>query len=115
MSAFFDSRSEVNAINPAFLKKLGLVVLFINIGVQKINSTIFETYEMVVATFLAIDQVKKVKFFEKTFLIANISSNVVLGYFFLFLVMQISVFQEENLDRNFIPLRKLFPLPNKWS
>lgn len=38
---------------------------------------------MVIAAFLIIDQVKKVKFFEKSFLIANISLDVVFKIFFL--------------------------------
>ena len=38
---------------------------------------------MIVAVFLVTDQVDRVKFFEKTFLIINISLDVVFGMFFL--------------------------------
>ena len=55
MSALFDSGSEVNAIYPAFAKRLGLVVQTTNIGAQKIDGTTFETYKMVVAIFSVID------------------------------------------------------------
>ena len=38
---------------------------------------------MVVAAFLVIDKTNQVIFFEKTFLVANISPEVVLGILFL--------------------------------
>ena len=47
MLAFLDLSSKVNTIYPAFEKKLGLVVQTINVGAQKIDSTILETYEIV--------------------------------------------------------------------
>ena len=53
-----------------------------NVGAQKIDRTILETYGMVVAFFSVIDQANKVKFFEKTFLLTNVRSIVVLGMFF---------------------------------
>ena len=78
-----DLGNEVNAIYPAFAKKLGFVVEFTNVGTQIIDGTIFKTYEMVVAAFSVIDQSSKVKFFKKTFLVANVNPNVVLGMLFL--------------------------------
>ena len=82
--AFFDSGSEVNTMYLIFTKRLGLVVQSINVAAQKIDSTTFETYEMVVAAFSMIDQANKVRF-KETFLVANISSDVVLGMPFLIL------------------------------
>ena len=83
VSALLDSGSEVNAMYPAFAKRLGLVVRATNVGAQKIDSTTFEIYGMVVATFSVIDQADRVRFFEKTFLVANVSPHVVLGMPFL--------------------------------
>ena len=83
LSALLDSGSEINAIHPAFVEKLGLMVQNINIGAQKIDGTIFETYGMVVAVFSVIDQADKVRFFEVTFLVANVSPDVVFGMLFL--------------------------------
>ena len=40
-------------------------------------------YEMVIAAFLITDKAKQVKFFEKTFLVINISPEIVLGMLFL--------------------------------
>lgn len=43
------------------------------------------TYGMIVAVFLMTNKVNKIRFFEKTFLIANFSLKVVFKIFFLIL------------------------------
>ena len=53
--ALFNSGSEVNAIYPTFAKKLGLVMRSTNVGAQKIDGTILETYKIVVAVFSVTD------------------------------------------------------------
>ena len=83
--ALLDLSSKVNAMHPAFAKKLGLVIQITNVGAQKINGTTFETYGVVVVVFSVTDQANKVKFFEKTFLIANISPDVIFEMPFLIL------------------------------
>ena len=62
---------------------MGHAIQFTNIGTQKIDGTIFETYGIVVAVFSMINQINGVKFFEKTFLIVNISSDVIFEMLFL--------------------------------
>ena len=83
ISAFFNLNSEINAIYLTFIKKLGFVIQSININIQKIDSIIFETYKMVIAVFLVINWADKIKFFEKTFLIANFSLNMIFKILFL--------------------------------
>ena len=61
------------------------MVRFTNVGAQKIDGTTLETYEMVVAVFSVTDQANKVRLFEKTFLVANVSPDVVLRMPFLIL------------------------------
>ena len=78
MSTLLDLRSEVNAVHPAFAKELSLPIRPTDVGAQKIDGIRLETYEMVVAAFLMEDKANRVKFFEKTFLVANISPEVVL-------------------------------------
>ena len=56
-----------------------------DIEAQKINGTILDTLKMVVAAFTVMNKTNKVKFFEKTFLIANVSPKVVFGILFLIL------------------------------
>ena len=85
MLALLDSSSEVNVIHPTFVEKLGFMVQTTNIGTQKINSTILETYKMVIAAFLMTDQADRVKFFEEIFLMANVSPDIVLGIPFFIL------------------------------
>ena len=79
----FDSGSKVNAVYPAFAKELGLPIRPTDVGVQKIDGTTLETYEIVVAAFSVEDKANRVRFFEETFLMANISPEVVLGMSFL--------------------------------
>ena len=83
VQALINSRSEVNAIYPTFAKQLGLPIGPTNIRAQKINSTILDTHGIVVAAFSVVDKANRVKLFEETFLIANVSPEVVLGILFL--------------------------------
>ena len=53
-----------------------------NIGAQKINGTTFETYWMMVAAFSVADQADRVRFFEETFLVANVSPDMVFRMLF---------------------------------
>ena len=76
--AFFDLGSEVNAVYPAFAKELSLPIRSIDIRAQKIDGTALETYEMIVAAFLVENKANRVRFFEETFLVANVSPEVVL-------------------------------------
>ena len=77
--ALLDSGSEVNAIHPAFAKELGLPIRPTDVEAQKMDGTMLEIYGMVIATFSVEDKVNRVRFFEKTFLVANVSLEVVLG------------------------------------
>ena len=64
-------------MHPTFIEKLGLTVQSTNISIKKIDSTIFKIYRMVVMIFSVIEQANKIKFFKETFLVVNISLNVV--------------------------------------
>ena len=78
-----DSRSEVNAIHPTFAKQLGLPIRPTDVGAQKIDGTMLDICGMVVAAFSVKDKANQVRFFEETFLVANVSPEVVLGMSFL--------------------------------
>ena len=81
--ALLDSGSEVNAIHPTFAQELGLPIRTTDIGAQKIDGTMLDTFGMMVVAFLVTDKANRVKFFKKTFLVANVSPEVVLGMPFL--------------------------------
>ena len=85
MQALIDSRSEINAIHLFFNKKLGLPIRLIDIGAQKMDGTTLDTHEMVVAAISVVDKANQVRFFEETFLVANVSPKVVFEIFFLIL------------------------------
>ena len=83
MSALLDSGSEVNAIHPTLARELGLPIRPTDVGAQKIDGTLLDTFGMVVAAFSVEDKANRVRFFEETFLVANVSPKVVLGMLFL--------------------------------
>ena len=83
VSALLDLGSKVNAVHPAFAKELGLPIRLTDVGAQKIASIILDTFGIVVVAFLVANKANRVKFFEETFLVANVSPEVVFGMFFL--------------------------------
>lgn len=93
-----DSKSEVNVMTLAYVAKLGLVTQKINVRAQKIDGSPLEIYGMVSAMFSLQDSLEKVRFFEKTFLLTDISIKMILGMPFLPL---------SNADVEFIESDKL--------
>ena len=83
VKALIDSGSEVNAVYLSFVKQLGLSIRPTDVGAQKIDGTMLDTHGMVVAAFSMVDEANRVRFFEETFLVANVSPEVVLGMPFL--------------------------------
>ena len=79
ISGLFNSSCEVNAIHLIFARELGLFIMPIDVRDKKIDGTTLDIFGMVVAAFWAIDKVNRVKFYEETFLVTNISLKVVLG------------------------------------
>ena len=80
-----NSKSEVNAIHLTFVKQLGLFIRPTDVRVQKIDSTMLDIHGMVVAAFSVENKANRVKFFEETFLIANVSPEVFFEMSFLIL------------------------------
>ena len=91
MFALFDLGNDVNIINPIFAQKLGLSIRPTNIKVQKIDGNTLNTYRMVVAAFSMTDKANRMKFFEKIFLMTDISLEVVFG-------MLILTLNDANID-----------------
>ena len=83
LRALFDLGSEVNTIHPTFAWELGLPIKPTDVGAQKIDGTILDTFGIVVTAFLVTDKVNQVRCFEKTFLVANVSPKIVFGMLFL--------------------------------
>ncbi len=70
-------------MSQAFVFQLGLKIRKINVRTQKIDSIIPETYGMVVSSFSILDKDDKERFFEESFLLADVKPNIVLGMPFL--------------------------------
>ncbi len=70
-------------MNQTFASQLGLKIQKTNVGAQKIDGTILETYRIVVSTFSVLDKDGRERFFEKCFLFADIKPDIVFGILFL--------------------------------
>ncbi len=78
IKALLDSESEVNIISQVFASLLGLKIQKTNIGAQKINNTILEAYKIVVFKFFVLEKDGRERFFEESFLLANVKLHIVL-------------------------------------
>ena len=85
-------------MTPAYAAKLGLTTQKTSIGAKKIDGSPLKTYDILSAKFLLLNSLKKVQFFGKTFLLADISRKIVLKILFLSL---------NNVDVKFTELEKL--------
>ncbi len=85
-------------MTPAYATKLGLTTQKTSVKAQKIHGLPLETYGMASARFSIQDSLGRVWFFEETFLLADISMEVVLEIPFLFL---------SNANIKFVELGKL--------
>ncbi len=78
-----DSESGVNIMSQAFAQQPGLKIRKTNVRAQKIAGTTLETYEMVVSTFSVSDKDRRERFFEESFILADVMLDIVLGMPFL--------------------------------
>ena len=81
--ALIDLGSKVNAIHPAYTTKLGLHARKIDVGIQNIDGSHLNTFRIVIIDCSVKNKLKRVGFFQKTFLLANIGLKIVLGMLFL--------------------------------
>ena len=70
-------------MSQAFAFQLGLKIWETNIRAQKIDSITLKTYKIVVSNFSMSDKDEKERFFEESFLLADVNLNVIFGIFFL--------------------------------
>ena len=63
IGALFDSGSKVNAMSPAYAKRLGLKTRKTNVRAQKIDGSALETFGMVIADFQVEDKGGRPRFF----------------------------------------------------
>ena len=109
VQALLNSGSEVNAMNLAYALRLGLRVHRTDIGAQKIDRSTLETFGMVLASFQVEDKLGRLRFFQETFLLADISTGVVLGMPFLTLSNANIQFVEKKLTWRTYTTAKTLP------
>ena len=80
--SLLDCESEVNAIALAYAAHLGLTMRATDGSVQKIDRFLPTTYGIIIVTFQIVNKLYRFWVFQKTFLLANISMDVILGIFF---------------------------------
>ncbi len=66
-----------------FTSELGLIIWKTNVKAQKINGTTLKTYKMIVSTFFVLDKDGKKRFFEESFLLADVKLDIVRKMSFL--------------------------------
>ena len=81
--ALIDSGSEVNAIHLVYATKLGLHAMKIDVVAKKIDGSHLDSFGIVIANCLVKNKFEMAQFFQKTFLLANISLVLILGMLFL--------------------------------
>ena len=65
VSSLLDSGSEASAIYPTFAWELGLSIRTMDVGAQKIDGIMLDTFGMVVIAFSVADKANRVRFFDK--------------------------------------------------
>ncbi len=85
-------------MSQAFAQQLGLKICKTNVGAQKIDGTTLETYEMVVSTFSMLNKDGMERFFEESFLLADIRPDIVFGMLFLTMSNADVDFQSRDLQ-----------------
>ena len=85
VQALIDFGNKVNAMTPEYTLKLTLKVCRTDVRAQKINGSTFETFEMVLASFQVEDKLERARFFQKMFLLGDLSVEVILRMPFLIL------------------------------
>ena len=83
VQVLIDSGSEVNAMLPAYASKLGFNFHHTDVEAQKIDDSTFETFGIVQASFQIEDKLGRIRFFQEMFLLADISTEVVVSMSFL--------------------------------
>ena len=96
-------------MTPAYTSKLGLKVYHTKVGAQKIDGSTLKIFEMVLANFQVEDKLGRARFFQETFLLADISMEVVLGMFFLIFSNTNVQFVEKELTWRSYTITKTLP------
>lgn len=74
--------NEISTMIPAYILKLGFQIRHIDVKTPTMKSSICKTFRIVLTSFQIEDKLEKIKFFQKVFLLINLSIEIVLKMFF---------------------------------
>ena len=97
VQALIDLGNNINILTLVYVLKLGLRVYRTIFRAQKIDDSTFKIIRMVLASFQIEDKLERAQFFQETFLLANINTQVVLSMPFLNLSNTNILFMEKKL------------------
>ena len=97
IQTLIDSGTEINAMTPAYAKRLGLRTRRTDFGAHKIDGSSLDTFGMIIVGFQVIHKLGRARLFQETFLLANTTMEVVLGMHFLTLSNADIQFVEKEL------------------
>ena len=83
IQALINLSSKVNTISLAYFKQLGFQVQKTDIRAQKIDSSLLQTFAIVIAGIQVKDKLSKTPFLQESFLLTETNIKMVLGMFFL--------------------------------
>ena len=69
-------------MKPNYMMKLSLQICETKVNTQKTDGLKLDTFDMIIASFSLEDKERKSRFFEETFLLADISIYISLNIFF---------------------------------
>lgn len=95
--ALLVSKSEINVINQACALQLSLKIRKTNIRAQKIDGVFLESYDIVVSAFSMSNKDDRERFFDKSFLLADVKPDPILEISFLTISNADIDFQAGNL------------------
>lgn len=78
-----DPGSDINARSQAFAYQLDLKIWKTNVKAQKIDGTTLETHGIVFSIFSVLDKDSRKRFFEESFLLADVKPDIIFGMPFL--------------------------------
>ncbi len=96
-------------MSQAFAQQLSLKICKTNVGAQKIDVITLETYEIIVSTFSVLDKDGRERFFEKSFLLADVKSDIVFEMLFLTMSNADIDFQAQDLQWRSYITKDVFP------
>ncbi len=102
-------------MNQAFAHQLGLKICKTNIGAQKIDNTTLETNGIVVSTFSMSNKDNRERFFEKSFLLADVKPDTVFKILFLTMSNADIDFQARDLQWKSYTTRDVLPTTRQFE